>query len=56
MIEEDEIELTNREKSMTCKRGLFWCSRCDAQKVGQLGKCPNCGYIENKNRKKGISI
>jgi len=49
--EEDYIP-SNREKAMKAKRGVFWCSRCDACHVGQLGKCSNCGRIENKDKKK----
>jgi len=44
---------TNREKSMVAKKGKFWCSRCDAELVGQYGRCPRCGNIENPKKKKG---
>lgn len=43
---------SNREKSQTAKSGLFWCSFCDSNKVGQYGKCDLCGRIESKTRKK----
>lgn len=48
---------SNRQKSQIAKSGLFWCSFCDSNKVGQYGKCSNCGRIENKKSKKlrGVS-
>lgn len=43
--------LTNRQRSQIAKRGLFWCSGCDANKVGQWGKCSVCGYKERPKKK-----
>lgn len=45
-----EFPLTNRQKSRTAKRGLFWCSGCDGNLVGQTGKCKVCGYRENRKK------
>jgi hypothetical protein len=45
-----EFPLTNRQKSRTAKRGLFWCSGCDGNLVGQTGKCKACGYRENRKK------
>lgn len=43
--------LTNRQKSQIAKRGLFWCGRCDQNKVGQCGKCSVCGFKETPKKK-----
>lgn len=43
---------SNREKSMVAKKNRFWCDGCDACKVGQWGKCPNCGWKHNSKKKK----
>lgn len=40
----------NRSQSKTAKPGLFWCSKCDRDKVGQHGKCETCGHVENKKK------
>lgn len=45
---------SNREKSMTAKRGWFWCGKCDRQLVSQIKKCPVCGFRETPNKRKGI--
>ena len=43
---------TNRQKSIyKTTKGKFWCPRCDANLIGQIGKCSNCGY-RDKNKKK----
>lgn len=42
--------LSNRQKSKIAKRGKHWCCKCDHQIVGKLGKCSNCGYLENKKK------
>lgn len=44
--------LTNRQKSRTAKLGLFWCYKCDRNKVGQVGKCSVCGHRENRKKTK----
>jgi len=56
---EDKYEIykyihSNREKNMRCRKVKFWCNFCDGALVGEYGKCPSCGRIENKHRKKGI--
>ena len=45
---------TNREKSKKAKRGMHWCMNCDAQLVGQYGRCPNCGAYANRKKLKGV--
>lgn len=45
---------TNRRNSMAARKpGLkgMWCPKCDADVVGDFGKCRNCGY-SNKGKKK----
>jgi len=49
----DDIEyLTNRDKSKLPKKSKFWCIYCDAQLVGEWGKCPNCGKRNGRKRRK----
>lgn len=43
-------EARNRDKAKTAKPGLFWCSKCDTDKVGQHGKCGVCGHKENRKK------
>ena len=51
MKEEEEYKPSNRTKSKTAKRKkIFWCSKCDGNKVGVIGKCEVCGYIQNKKK------
>lgn len=45
-----KIILSNRQKSRIAKKKKFWCSKCDANLIGQHGKCSNCGYLENKKK------
>jgi predicted ATP-dependent serine protease len=33
----------NRENKRASKLGKFWCYSCDASRVSEYGKCPNCG-------------
>lgn len=33
----------NRLSARTPRKGLFWCGRCDAYKVGVGQRCGNCG-------------
>lgn len=49
---EDKYRKTNREKSMTSHKARFWCECCDAHLVGEVGKCPNCGTIQNPKKRK----
>lgn len=51
-LEELTHKLTNRERSITAKLGKFWCGSCDANIVGEVGKCKVCG--QRTNRKKRI--
>jgi hypothetical protein len=46
---------SNRVKSQRSNKAKFWCSKCDMALVGQAGKCPKCGNVENKKRKRGIA-
>jgi predicted ATP-dependent serine protease len=50
---QDEYKKSNREKAMTPTKRKFWCSGCDANHIGQYGKCEVCGFI-NKERKKKV--
>ena len=51
MVDERKL-LTNRQKNQTAKRGLFWCGGCDANKIGQVGKCSVCGFRENRKKRR----
>ena len=55
--EDDEYEwsASNRVRSQRANKAKFWCSKCDAAIVGQVGKCPKCGHVEDKKRKRGIA-
>ena len=46
----DEYALSNREKNQRSNKGKFWCNGCDASLVGNVGKCPHCGW-ENSSKK-----
>lgn len=44
---------TNRRDSKeTKKKSLFWCSNCDAELIGEVGKCPNCGAHYSRKKQK----
>lgn len=47
MDEEEREILTNRQKAQEMKRGTHWCDKCDRAMVGQWGKCPACGAIQD---------
>lgn len=47
-----EYKPTNRIKSKSSKKTMFWCSNCDACHNSQYGICKNCGHIENRNKLK----
>jgi len=56
MSEEPVYEPTNREKATRAKKkGKHWCMSCDAALVGQFGKCPVCGNVSNKKKRKDKS-
>ena len=47
-MDADEREvLTNRQKAQEPKPGRHWCDRCDRALVGQIGKCPECGVVQD---------
>mgnify|MGYP005873843003 CR=1 FL=1 len=52
MKNEQDYKMSNREKTQIAKKGKFWCRRCDAQIVGEWGKCPNCGYKDKRFKNK----
>lgn len=43
---------SNREKVFVTKKGKFWCDHCDAAKLGDGEKCPNCGKRNRRRRLK----
>lgn len=45
---EYEYQKTNREKTLSPKRGLCWCYGCDMALVGTGRKCPVCGKRHEK--------
>jgi predicted ATP-dependent serine protease len=48
-----EWKPTNRQKAKAIReKRQFWCDRCDAYRVCQLGKCKACGHIENRKKVK----
>ncbi len=48
-----EYEKTNRENKLEPKLGRWYCRTCDANMVGDLGKCGVCG---KKPEKRTIKI
>lgn len=48
----NDKNLNNRQKAQRPKRGTFWCSGCDQNRVGQWGKCSVCGYKECPKKKR----
>lgn len=42
--------LSNRQKSQIASKAKFWCNGCDANRVGQWGKCSVCGYRERPKK------
>jgi hypothetical protein len=47
MIDDEEYQLTNRQRAKTATYGRFWCDVCDYYYGGELGKCPECGTKGN---------
>jgi hypothetical protein len=46
----------NRNSKTYPKRGMTWCSRCDADYFGYFEKCTVCGTkLKTKTRKKDFS-
>ena len=48
-IMEEEKYLTNRDKKLAPKGGLFWC-RCDLTHVANYQKCSVCGRRMGRRR------
>jgi hypothetical protein len=50
---EDIRTITNRDRKTEPKRGIFWCSRCDRDLIGEGEKCGTCGFKDTvtKHRK-----
>lgn len=46
-----EAWMTNRDKKLAPKLGLFWCD-CDCTKVGYGQKCPLCKRVTGKRKLK----
>lgn len=51
-MENEEVTLSNREKSKKARGRSFWCFGCDCYKVWAGQKCPKCGRISGKERDK----
>ena len=47
MFDDEEYQLTNRQRAKTATYGRFWCDVCDYYYGGELGKCPECGTKGN---------
>lgn len=47
----DDHYLTNREKKQRCSKNAFWCMTCDANMVGEFGKCSVCGRHNSKGKR-----
>lgn len=41
----------NRLQKKKSKGGIYWCYGCDRQLVGDVKKCPICGYRNGHGRK-----
>jgi rubrerythrin len=48
--EDEEKCLTNRDKKLAPKLGIYWCRGCDFYLVRSHKPCPNCKYINGKKR------
>jgi hypothetical protein len=51
-MNDDNYILTNRQQAQRSRKSKFWCGHCDAQIVGEVGKCNVCGKTNKKNRKR----
>lgn len=57
MINDDDdnsFKYTNRQKSKRATKQKFWCHFCDADLVGEFGKCGNCGRKHYAKKNKNI--
>ncbi len=51
------IRKSNRIRSKSAdKKGKFWCEKCDANLIGIIGKCSNCGFINSLRKCKNFEI
>ena len=56
-MENEDYKKSNREKRMTPKGGIFWCSYCDRDMVSNGSICETCGHREGTKRlKKDTSV
>ena len=44
------IRKKNRDKILAPRSHKYWCKKCDCQLTGDYGKCPNCGYRNNRKK------
>ena len=51
-VSKEEYVPTNRERAMTARKVKFWCNGCDMALVGEYGKCPVCGHIEEPKKRR----
>lgn len=42
----------NRQQARKPKLGKFWCGSCDSAYLAKGQKCPVCGNLEQKRRKR----
>lgn len=47
-----EVWMTNRDVKRMPKTGLFYCDKCDRNKIGSGEKCSVCGYKDKRKRNK----
>lgn len=52
MDEHEDKWKTNRQKRRLFKPGLYWCSGCDSNLVGDWKKCEVCGKRNGVKRNK----
>lgn len=50
------IKKYNRIKTKTGTKNKFWCGGCDANLGGEIGKCPQCGFINSPNKCKNFQL
>jgi rubrerythrin len=51
MFDDEEYQLTNRQRSKSASYGRFWCNKCDYYYYGgEIGKCPECGNKMNDKK------
>ncbi len=44
--------MSNRQKRQRTRKNRYWCSRCDHDLVGNVGRCRHCGLINGKESRR----